>query len=134
MRPYLILPILLLAAGSVGAQTKEVVKEVEAKLEADRSAVRNEDIEVLRLLMNRDFGFTRKTELQFEATSWEKNPILYSGSTTTLSTTSFNPYAVTYTVPKRRARSCTAPCSSFDSGASCPTRRSRPCSRPRRAL
>ena len=103
MRPYLILPILLLAAGSVGAQTKEVVKEVEAKLEADRSAVRNEDIEVLRLLMNRDFGFARKTELQFEATSWEKNPILYSGSMTTLSTTYFNPNAVNVTVPKRRA-------------------------------
>lgn len=58
--------IALLSAAPLFGQTKEVVEEVNALLDQQRIAARhaeerNEDIEVLRRLLNKSFGFDHKT-------------------------------------------------------------------------
>jgi hypothetical protein len=94
MRPCLILTLLAFGAGSLRAQTPEVVKEIDANLNVVRAGQRNEDIEILRLLMNRAFGFTPKTEIRHELSSWVNSTIPYAGSMApaTLETVYFNPY------------------------------------------
>jgi hypothetical protein len=106
MRPYLILTLLAVGAGSLRAQTPEIVKEVDANLNVLRAAQRNEDIEILRLLMNRSFGFTHKTEMKFEPTSWGSSTITipYGGSMApgSAATVFSNPYLPASTAPTRK--------------------------------
>jgi hypothetical protein len=54
--------LLLLPAVAV-AQTPEVVAKVDAKLDAERSAQRNEDIEILRRLLNKAAGLPDKASV-----------------------------------------------------------------------
>lgn len=71
----------LLSAAPLFGQTKEVVEEVNALLEQQRIALRhaderNEDIEVLRRLLNKGFGFDHKTSQLAEAVQ----PYISTGS------------------------------------------------------
>lgn len=57
------LPLLLLLPAVAFAQTPEVVAKVDAKLDAERAAQRNEDIEILRRLLNKAAGLPDKAEV-----------------------------------------------------------------------
>ncbi len=57
-------PLLLLLLPAVAfAQTPEVVAKVDAKLDAERSAQRNEDVEILRRLLNKAAGLPDKASV-----------------------------------------------------------------------
>lgn len=56
-------PLLLLLPATAFAQTPEVVAKVDAKLDAERSAQRNEDVEVLRRLLNKAAGLPDKASV-----------------------------------------------------------------------
>lgn len=53
-------PLLLLLPAVAFAQTPEVVQKVDAKLDAERTAQRNEDVEILRRLLNKAVGLPDK--------------------------------------------------------------------------
>ncbi len=61
MRPLFTLIALLGTAATTMAQTPEVIAEVESLLQSQRQSV---DVEVLRRLLNRQFGFADKAEMQ----------------------------------------------------------------------
>lgn len=60
------LPLLLLLPAVATAQTAEVVAKVEAKLDAERAAQRNEDVEILRRLLNKAVGLPDKVHVTAE--------------------------------------------------------------------
>lgn len=59
--------LLLLLPAVALAQTAEVVKKVDAKLDAERAAQRNEDVEILRRLLNRAAGLPDKVQVSVES-------------------------------------------------------------------
>lgn len=60
-------PLLLLLPAMAFAQTAEVVAKVDAKLDAERAAQRNEDVEVLRRLLNKAAGLPDKLSVTLPA-------------------------------------------------------------------
>jgi hypothetical protein len=56
-------PLLLLLPAVAFGQTAEVVTKLEAKLDAERAAQRNEDVEVLRRLLNKACGLPDKASV-----------------------------------------------------------------------
>lgn len=57
------LPLLLLLPAAAFAQTAEVVTKLDAKLDAERAAQRNEDVEILRRLLNKAAGLPDKASV-----------------------------------------------------------------------
>lgn len=58
-------PLLLLLLPAVAlAQTPEVVAKLDAKLDAERSVQRNEDVEILRRLLNKAAGLPNRAEVR----------------------------------------------------------------------
>lgn len=60
-------PLLLLLPAVAFAQTEEVVKKIDAKLDAERAAQRNEDVEILRRLLNKAVGLPDKVHITVES-------------------------------------------------------------------
>ncbi|MCU0705322.1 MAG: cytochrome c3 family protein [Fimbriiglobus sp.] len=60
------LPALLLLPALALAQTAEVVAKVNAKLDAERAAQRNEDVEILRRLLNKACGLPDRSSVRTE--------------------------------------------------------------------
>lgn len=60
-------PLLLLLPAIAFAQTEEVVKKLDAKLDAERAAQRNEDVEILRRLLNKAVGLPDKVHITVES-------------------------------------------------------------------
>lgn len=56
-------PLLLLLPAVALAQTSEIVAKLDAKLDAERSAQRNEDVEILRRLLNKACGLPDKASV-----------------------------------------------------------------------
>ncbi len=56
-------PLLLLLSAAAFAQSPEVVAKIDAKLDAERAAQRNEDVEVLRRLLNKAAGLPDKVSV-----------------------------------------------------------------------
>ena len=91
MRMLLTLFALLGTTATTMAQTPEVVAEIESMLQSQRKSV---DVEVLRRLLNRQFGFADKTELTLPpsqpyigATTWNPNVIVGGGDRVSLNRT-----------------------------------------------
>jgi hypothetical protein len=59
-------PLLLLLPAVATAQTAEVVQKLDAKLDAERAAQRNEDVEILRRLLNKAAGLPNKASVHAE--------------------------------------------------------------------
>src|SRR5688572_86470 len=59
-------PLLLLLPAIAAAQTPEVAAKVDAKLDAERAAQRNEDVEILRRLLNKAVGLPDKARVTTE--------------------------------------------------------------------
>lgn len=67
-------PLFLLSAALASAQTPEVVQKVDAKLDAERAAQRNEDVEILRRLLNKAAGLPDNVNPQTYKVDPESTP------------------------------------------------------------
>ncbi len=56
--------LLLLLPAIAFAQTAEVIQKIDAKLQVERDAQRQEDVEILRRLLNRGFGLPNEVKIQ----------------------------------------------------------------------
>ena len=92
MRRTFTLMLIFGGAATGGAQTPEMIAEVEARVVKERQAV---DVEVLRRLLNRQFGFTDKTELQMAPPV----PYMSTGTTVPLNYPHNQPLAGTFLRP-----------------------------------
>lgn len=69
---YLPLLLLLLLPAVAMGQTAEVVTQVDAKLDAERAAQRNEDVEILRRLLNKACGLPDKVSVSVSEQSVQR--------------------------------------------------------------